>query len=139
MRLPVTLQPLSADDFPKLMKLWKAAEAVVIREADDEATFRRFLQRNPETNFAAYAGTRMVGSVLAGQDGWRGYLYHMAVKPDYREKGIASQLVNVAVDKLRQQGISKVHCLVKKDNLVGQQFWEACSFQLRDELLDYSI
>lgn len=139
MTLPIQLRPLHADDFPRLMKLWQAAKTIVIRESDTEETFRRFLQRNPKSSFAAYAGTRMVGSVLAGHDGWRGYLYHMAVKPDYRERGIASQLINAAVHQLREEGISKVHCLVKKDNLIAQQFWEACSFRLRDELLDYSI
>lgn len=139
MTLAIQLHPLNADDFPRLMKLWQTAETIVIRESDTEETFRRFLQKNPKSSFAAYAGTRMVGSVLAGHDGWRGYLYHMAVKPDYRERGIGSRLINAAVNQLREEGISKIHCLVMKDNLIAQQFWEACSFRLRNELLDYSI
>lgn len=81
----------------------------------------------------------MIGALLAGHDGWRGYLYHMAAKPEYRKRGIGAQLVNAAVGAIKKDGIRKVHCLVRRDNLVAQQFWEACSFELRDELYDYSL
>jgi len=139
MRMPIYFHPLHEGDYPKLLKLWAAAGQIDVRETDTQEAFARFLKRNPGTNFAAYAGTRLVGAVLAGHDGWRGYLYRMAIKPDYRERGIASRLVNAAVGNLRKEGISRVHLLVKKDNLIGQQFWEACGFNFRDNLLDFSI
>lgn len=72
-------------------------------------------------------------------DGWRDYLYHMAVKPDYRDRGIGAKLVNAAVSAIKREGIPKVHCLVKRNNLIAQQFCEACGFELRDELYDYSL
>lgn len=139
MRQPVTLRPLHESDHPKLIKLWASSEPIDIRPTDTQEALAGFLARNPGCNFAACAGTRLVGAVLAGHDGWRGYLYHMAVKPDYRERGIGAQLVKAAVTALRQAGVPKVHCLVKRDNLVAQQFWEACGFELRDELYDYSL
>jgi ribosomal protein S18 acetylase RimI-like enzyme len=139
MRRPIYLHPLHESDYPKLIKLWTAAGRIDVRQTDTPEALARFLYRNPTCNLAAYAGTRLVGAVLAGHDGWRGYLYHMAVKPDYRERGIGSQLVNAAVSAIKREGIAKVHCLVKRDNLIAQQFWEACSFELRDELYDYSL
>lgn len=139
MKLPIYLHPLHESDYPKLIKLWASSDWIDVRQTDTPAALARFLYRNPTCNLAAYAGTRMVGAVLAGHDGWRGYLYHLAVKPEYRERGIGAQLVNAAVGAIRREGIPKMHCLVKRDNLIAQQFWEACGFELRDELYDYSL
>lgn len=138
MRSPIVLHPLQESDHPKLLKLWAAAGCIAVRQTDTPEALVQFLRRNPSCNFVAYAGTRLVGAVLAGHDGWRGYLYHMAVKPDYRERGIGAQLVSAAVGALKGQGVPKVHCLVKRDNLIAQQFWEACGFERRDELVDFS-
>lgn len=139
MRLPIYLHPLHVSDYPKLIKLWESNEWIEVRQTDTPEALARFLTRNPSCNFAAYAGTRLVGAVLAGHDGWRGYLYHLAVKPDYRERGIGARLVNAAVGAITREGIPKVHCLVRRNNLIAQQFWEACGFKLRDELYDYSL
>ncbi|OIQ88671.1 acetyltransferase YpeA [mine drainage metagenome] len=139
MRLPIELHPLHESDYPKLIKLWASSEWVDVRQTDTPEALAGFLRQNPACNYAAHAGTRLVGAVLAGHDGWRGYLYHMAVKPEYRERGIGAQLVNAAVTAIRKEGIPRVHCLVKRNNLVAQQFWEACGFQLRDELYDFSL
>lgn len=138
MRPPVYLHPLHEDDYQKLLKLWASAGWIDVRQTDTPEALAKFLARNPSCNFAAYAGTRLVGAVLAGHDGWRGYLYHMAVKPDYRGRGIGAQLVRAAVGSIKKEAIPKVHCLVKRDNMAAQQFWESCGFKLRDELLDYS-
>lgn len=139
MRLSIQYNLLTADDYPKLLKLWIAAGSIEVRPVETANSLALFLQKNPTSNYAAYAGTRLVGAVLAGHDGWRGHLYHMAIKPDYRERGIGSKLVNIAVGALKSEGISRIHCLVKHDNLIAQQFWEACGFELRDELYDFSL
>jgi ribosomal protein S18 acetylase RimI-like enzyme len=63
----------------------------------------------------------------------------MAVKPDYRERGIGTRLVNAAVSAIKSEDIQKIHCLVKRDNIIAQQFWEACSFVQREDLFDYTL
>ncbi len=139
MRLPIQYNLLTADDYPKLLKLWIAAGSIEVRPVETANSLALFLQKNPTSNYSAYVGSRLIGAVLAGHDGWRGHLYHMAVKPDYRERGIGAKLVNVAIGALKREGISRIHCLVKQDNLIAQQFWEACGFELRDELYDFSL
>ncbi|MGZ8261814.1 MAG: GNAT family N-acetyltransferase [Methylotenera sp.] len=139
MRQPIVLDSIRESDYPKLIKLWADAGCIEVRQTDTPEVLARFLYRNPTCSYAAYAGTRLIGAILAGHDGWRGYLYHMAVKPDYRERGIGTQLVNAAVSAIKREGIQKVHCLVKRDNLIAQQFWEACSFDLREDLFDYTL
>ena len=139
MRKQVVVCSIHEEDYPKLIKLWEAAGNIDVRQTDTPEVLGRFLRRNPICSYGAYAGTRLVGAILAGHDGWRGHLYHMAVKPDYREKGIGSRLVSAAVSAIKTEDIEKIHCLVKSDNLIAQQFWEACGFELRDELIDYSL
>jgi ribosomal protein S18 acetylase RimI-like enzyme len=58
----------------------------------------------------------------------------LRVKPDYRERCIGTKLVNA----IKSDGIQKIHCLVKRDNLIAQQFWEACGFELREDVFDDS-
>jgi len=139
MRQPIVLDSIRETDYPKLIKLWEAAGNIDVRQTDTPEVLGRFLYRNPTCSYAAYAGTRLIGAILAGHDGWRGHLYHMAVKPDYRERGIGTRLVNAAVSAIKSEDIQKIHCLVKRDNLIAQQFWEACSFVQRDELFDYAL
>ena len=139
MRKQVVLCSIHEEDYPKLIKLWEASGNIDVRQTDTPDVLGRFLRRNPICSYGAYAGSRLVGAILAGHDGWRGYLYHMAVKPDYREKGIGTRLVSAAVSAIQLDDIQKIHCLVKSDNLIAQQFWEACGFELRDELFDYSL
>ena len=139
MRQPIVLDSIRETDYPKLIKLWGAAGNIEVRQTDTPEVLARFLYRNPTCSYAAYAGSRLIGAILAGHDGWRGHLYHMAVKPDYRERGIGTRLVNAAVSAIKSEDIQKIHCLVKRDNLIAQQFWDACSFELREELFDFSL
>ncbi|MDO9365948.1 MAG: GNAT family N-acetyltransferase [Methylotenera sp.] len=139
MRQPIVLDSIHEGDYPKLIKLWEAAGNIDVQQTDTPEVLARFLYRNPTCSYAAYAGTRLIGAILAGHDGWRGHLYHMAVKPDYRERGIGTRLVSAAVRAIKSEDVQKIHCLVKRDNVISQQFWEACSFEQREDLLDYSL
>jgi len=139
MRQPIVLDSIRETDYPKLIKLWEVAGNIEVRQTDTPEVLARFLYRNPTCSYAAYAGTRLIGAILAGHDGWRGYLYHMAVKPDYRERGIGTRLVNAAVSAIKSEDVNNIHCLVKRDNIIAQQFWEACSFDMREDLYDFSL
>jgi ribosomal protein S18 acetylase RimI-like enzyme len=133
-----SLRPLEASDYAALVSLWTSAGWIDVRQTDTPEALAKFLHRNPSCNFGVYEGDHLVGAVLAGHDGWRGYLYHMAVAPEFWGMGIGRQLVLAATETILHEGIPKVHCLVKRENTDAQRFWESCGFVLRDELLDYS-
>lgn len=126
-------------DHVALMALWTASEGVILRDSDTPEAMSRFLERNPETSLVAVADGKLVGSVMAGQDGWRGYLYHLAVLPEWRRQGIGAQLVEASVAAIRRYRVPKIHCLVKCDNMIAQQFWQARGFVRRDDVLDYAL
>lgn len=135
---PACLRPLQPGDHAALIALWQAAGWIDVRQTDTPVALARFLDRNPGCSFGAFYAERLEGAVLAGHDGWRGYLYHMAVAPAARGQGVGRQLVGAAIGALNAQGVPRVHCLVKQENHVARQFWLACGFRLRDELVDFS-
>ena len=79
-------------------------------------------------------GIGLIGTILAGQDGRRGYIYHLVVEKQYRGRGIAKELVRCAVLALEKLGIQKAALVVFSDNEKGNIFWEKVGFTIRDDL-----
>jgi len=116
---------LGEGDIPEALALWAASEGVGLRGADEPAALARYLARNPGLSLAARDGRRMVGAVLCGHDGRRGYLHHLAVAASHRRRGIGRDLVERCLDGLRREGIAKCHLFVYHDNVAGQAFWRS--------------
>lgn len=134
-----TLFPLTGEDFAAAVALWEAAEGVKLRDEDRQpAAFERFLMRNPGLCWAAWSGEQLVGAVLAGQDGRRGYLYHLAVAAGARRQGVGRGLVERVARELASQGIPKAHAYVLRANAGGRAFWQALGWDGRDDLRVFS-
>ena len=72
--------------------------------------------------------------ILAGHDGRRGTIYHMAVAEAFRRQGVATALVERCLEALRAEGIHKVALVAFKYNEAGNAFWERMGFTVRDDL-----
>jgi ribosomal protein S18 acetylase RimI-like enzyme len=95
----------------------------------------KYLMRNPTTSFVALAKGKIVGVIMAGHDGRRGYIHHTAVLPEYRGQGIAQNLVEHAMDALDKEGIIKANLVAFRDNDLGNGFWEHIGFHERTDLV----
>jgi len=127
---------LESADFPASLSLWEKTPGVGVRPSDTQIAFTRYVTRNPGLSYAALTPEgRIVGTVMGGHDGHRGYLYHLAVDDAYRKQGIASDLVNRSLEGLKSEGITKVTLFVLEGNLGGKQFWEAKNWNQREDLL----
>ncbi|HEX8246282.1 MAG TPA: GNAT family N-acetyltransferase [Longimicrobium sp.] len=122
-------------DVAEALELWTATEGVGLRGADSPAELRRYLVRNPGLSLVAREEGRMVGAVLCGHDGRRGYLHHLAVAASHRRRGIGRALVERCMDGLRGAGIFKCHLFVYHHNASGQAFWRSIGWHARDDLL----
>jgi len=133
------LRAMLETDYDQVMALWKSCPEVELNSADDSREgMIRFIRRNPDTCFAAEEDGQLVGVILSGNDGRRGYIYHAAVSPAMRGRGIGSALVGAVLDKMREFGIGKVGLLTFKDNEEGIRFWGRHGFVVRDDLYYHS-
>jgi ribosomal protein S18 acetylase RimI-like enzyme len=112
---------------------------VSVREADSREAIQRYLLRNPDLSFVAEDGAALVGCIMSGHDGRRGYLQHLLVVPAYRERGVASALIEACLAGLEAIGILKSHIDVLATNEAGQRFWTRRGWMLRTDLRRYSF
>jgi ribosomal protein S18 acetylase RimI-like enzyme len=129
------IQPMSIEHYEAALSLWQVAEGVGLSGSDSPEGVARFLDRNPGTSFVAYAGETLVGAVLSGHDGRRGYIHHLAVQPVYRRQGLGQALVEQCLAALAQAGIDKCHLFVFKQNETALQFWRGSGWTERVELV----
>ena len=129
------MRDLSIGEYTNAYALWLSCPGIGLHPADDSREgIARFLDRNPKTCFVAEADGRLIGTIMAGNDGRRGYIYHTAVHPNYRGRGIGSALVQAAIQALERLGIGKAALVVLETNADGNVFWEKQGFTVRTDL-----
>ena len=131
----VQYRVMTIDDYEKVYNLWMSCKNMGFNNLDDSKEgIERFLKRNPKTSFVAEESEQIVGIILSGHDGRRGYIYHMSVAEDYRNQGIAKKLLKKSLDALKEEGINKVALLVFNKNDIGNSFWESQGFTIRNDV-----
>ena len=131
------IRKMTIDDYDRVYELWLSCKGMGLNDIDDSREgIRRYLNRNPDTCFVCEEDGKITGVIIAGNDGRRGYIYHTAVHPEYRGRGIGKGLAEAALDALKQIGINKVALVVFSRNQDGNAFWEKMGFTLREDL-DY--
>ena len=130
------IKKLTINDYDKMYALWLSCKGMGLNDTDDSREgIRRFLDRNPDTCFGAFEADMLIGVILAGNDGRRGFIYHTAVSPEHRGKGVGTTLVNAALEALGRLGITKTALVVFGKNEVGNAFWEKQGFTVRNDLV----
>lgn len=123
-------------DYDEVYTLWEATEGVGLSSADSREAIARYLARNPGMSFVARdAQGSLVGAVLCGHDGRRGFLHHLAVKPGCRRQGLGRALAERCLVALTGEGIDKCHLFVFKENQNGRAFWEKLGWAERTTLV----
>ena len=130
---------LLISDHAALLRLWRECEGISLRDADSPRGMEKYLQRNPGLSFVAEESGSIVGSLMAGHDGRRGYIQHLAVADRYRRRGIAGRLLELCLEALRQEGIVKSHVHVLDSNQPGIDFWSQRGWIHRAEIEMYSF
>jgi len=133
-----TLRVMTIDDYDAVVDLMKQTPGVSFRDADSRESTSRYLQRNPELSFVCEIDSQIVGCIMSGHDGRRGYLQHLIVRPIHRRKGIAKALVESCLMKLESLGILKSHLDVLKTNALAPAYWASQGWKLRSDIHRYS-
>lgn len=132
------IREIHPDDYAEMFELWKNTPGMGIGGADSENRIREFLLNNPGLSFCFKEGNRIVGTSLCGHDYRRGHIYHTAVLPEYRGRGIGRMLVKRNLEQLKAAGIEKCHLFVFADNEPGNSFWRSTGWTRRSDVCAYS-
>ena len=131
-----TIRTMTPDDYDAVYQLWRNTPGMGLNTTDDSREgISAYLKRNPSTCFVAEEGELVVGVILSGHDGRRGFIHHTAVLGERQRNGIGSALVERAMQALEQEGIHKVALVVFSRNEKGNTFWEKRGFTRRDDLV----
>lgn len=128
------LYDFNLKSYDQVMELWRQCEGIGLSSADSLDSISAYLDRNPGTSFVAAAEGDVIGAVLSGHDGRRGYIHHLAVRPDWRNRGVGQQLVDRCLKALKAVGIQKCHLFIYTDNEDGMMFWRKTGWTPREEL-----
>ena len=129
------IERMDINNYSEIMDLWKNTDGVGLSGKDDsKKSIKKYLEKNPNTCFVAKYDGKIIGTIMAGNDGRRGIIYHLMVKPEYRKKGIGKKLLKKAESSLKKEGIRKIMIFVFKKNKTGNTFWENNGYKIRKDL-----
>jgi len=130
------IRNMTIDDYDAVYHLWISTPGMGLNNIDDtKEGIAKYLKRNPTTSFLAKEDETVVGAIMCGHDGRRGFIHHTTVHIDFRNRGIAKALVQSALQALEAEGISKAALVVFKNNEIGNAFWENVGFSDRTDLV----
>ena len=132
----MNIRKMNISDYDAVYALWLSCKGMGLNDRDDSREgIEKYLNRNPDTCFVSEDGGKIIGVILSGHDGRRGFIHHTAVSPDFRGQGIGAGLVGAALDALKKEGINKVALVVFERNETGNGFWEKMGFSARGDLV----
>ena len=136
--MQVFIQEMDLTDHEAVRELWHRSKQLELADTDSREGLARFLERNPGLSFVARNGDEVIGAVLCGHDGRRGYIDQLVVHEKYRRQGIGRSLVSRCIFNLMRIGIRKWHLFVLEDNPGAIAFWSKLGWSERVELVTMS-
>ncbi|MBI5155212.1 GNAT family N-acetyltransferase [Candidatus Poribacteria bacterium] len=133
------IRAFAPEDADEALRLWSTIEGLGTGPGDNPEALGRYLARNPGLSLVAVTGGRIIATILCGHDGRRGYLYHLAVAPEHRRRGLAGELTRRCLEALRELGIERCQVFVMAENTNALRFWERMGGRLRSELKMFSL
>jgi ribosomal protein S18 acetylase RimI-like enzyme len=133
--MAITVREMDIEDYESVLKLWQNTDGIGLSSADERSAIHSFLLRNPGLSFTVRDGGKVVGAVLCGHDGRRGYIHHLAVAQSHRRLSIGQDLVRRCLSSLDAIGIQKCHIFVFAENHDAIEFWNAIGWFDRKELM----
>jgi len=130
----ITVAEFTIDAYEQVYSLWETCEGIGLSSADSRPSIQIYLERNPGLSLMAHDGPTVVGTILCGHDGRRGYIHHLAVQSAYRRQGIGRLLVDNSLAALQSCGIQKCHLFIFHDNASGIEFWERIGWTYRQDI-----
>ena len=131
-----TIRAAERTDIAAVLQLWIDADAEATH-TDDAPSLDRLIAHDPAALLVAELDGRLVGSVVAGWDGWRGSIYRLAVAPDQRRRGLGRRLVAAAEERFGFVGAVRMHAIVVETDSQAAGFWRSSGWVQQAERLRF--
>jgi ribosomal protein S18 acetylase RimI-like enzyme len=115
-----------------VLALWETSRSAASVTADTVEAVEALLARS--LLLVADEGEAIVGTLVVGWDGWRGNMYRLAVREDFRRRGIARSLVDAGHRHLRAVGAPRVTALVGVEESDAAALWRAAGYELDEKI-----
>lgn len=125
--VPITIRPFAPADTEAVVALWRAC-GLARPQNDPHKDIARKLQVNPEWFLVAERASEIVGTVMAGYEGHRGWINYLGVAPALQRGGLGCRLMAEAEARLRAAGAPKINLQVRPDNKAAIAFYERIGF-----------
>ncbi|MBY9003227.1 MAG: GNAT family N-acetyltransferase [Candidatus Lokiarchaeota archaeon] len=122
------------ESYETVINIWRKS-GISIGSSDTKEELERMLQRNPTLFLIGKINKRIIGVVMGGSDGRRGYIHHLAIDPDYQRRGYGKMILDRLIEKFRQMGVHKVHLFIEKYNIDVVKFYQNLGWEIREDLI----
>ncbi len=126
---------MSVKNFNLIHDLWKEVGLKVSEIQEEKEEAKLILRLNSSSSFEAYSKGKLVGTILGIFNGRRGWIYHLAVHPDFQKKGIGSLLLQKTEAAFKELGAKRILLWVKKDNLGVTNFYQKHGYSSVDDAI----
>ncbi len=125
----IEIRPAQTHDVGAVLAFWAVAAEDAHRPPDSAEAVRRLLERDPEALLLAVDDGVLVGSVIAGWDGWRAHVYRLAVHPDHRRQGLGRQLLDQVEQRFARLGAGRSDAMVLDENEPARRTWRRAGYR----------
>jgi putative acetyltransferase len=132
--MSIIVTEFTIEAYDQVFNLWENCDGIGLSSADSRTRIRMYLERNSGLSLIAYDNDLVVGTILCGHDGRRGYIHHLAIRSEYRRRGIGRLLTDKSLSELQSCGIQKCHLFIFNDNSGGIEFWESIGWTYRQDI-----
>jgi ribosomal protein S18 acetylase RimI-like enzyme len=134
----MNIKTFSMEFYDDIIVLWRKT-GISVGSTDTKEEIERMVTRNPELFLVGTLDEKVISVVMGGFDGRRGYLHHLAVDPDYQNKGYGKMIMEELIERFRERGVHKVHLFIEKYNKDVVNFYLNLGWEIRDDLIMMSF
>jgi len=120
-------------DYDAVRALWERCD-LTLSLSDEREEVERMLRRNPGTCLVAEEDGAVIGAVMGGWDGRRGFVHHLAVEPGRRRRGVGRALMAELERRFRDMGVVKITFFIERRNRGVTEFYRRLGYEMRDDI-----
>jgi len=132
------IEKFTMESYENIVDLWRKS-SISVGSTDTRDEIERMLQRNPNLFLIGKVDNKVIGVVMGGFDGRRGYVHHLAIDPDYQRRGFGTMIMDDLIKRFRKIGVHKVHLFIEKYNKELVEFYMNLGWEIRDDLIMMSF